>query len=244
MTYGSNLSASHTDWSVFGRLAADDENVAAQAKEQLARRYWPAIYAYCRALGHSAEASSDLTQGFICDVILAKKLLHIATPDRGRFRSLLLRSLQNYLRQNHRESRRRQVGLQPGQHAQDIDQTTSAPSDGQTPEAAFVSQWATTLVHQALETVRQQCYEDGLGEHWQVFEARVARPMLFGDAPTDHEILADRFDLESSSQAANMAITIKRRFVTTLRNEIAETLDDPHRVEDELLELLRGVKGQ
>lgn len=245
MVPATNIGASQTDWSIFGRLAADDDEVAAQALERLARRYWPAIYAYCRTLGHSADEASDLTQGFICDVVLARKLLHTATPQRGRFRSLLLRSLQNYLRGRHRSGRRREIGLRHvSSDVMPVDGDLADPSNNRSPDEAFVSQWAVMLVHQALEKLRAQCQEDGLTEHWHVFEARIARPLLFGDEPRDYAGLAEEFDLESPSQAANMAVTVKRRFVALLREETAETMDESHRVEDELAELLKGLQGQ
>ena len=122
------------------------------AMEQLVRRYWPAVFAYIRKLGHDVHEASDLTQGFVCDVLLGRNLLQNANPTRGKFRSLLLASLQNYVREKHRfESRqKRSTALSDLR----FDSRLLAAVDGakaQSPEHAFSSQWGATLVRRVLD---------------------------------------------------------------------------------------------
>ena len=68
------------------------------------------------------------------------------------------------------------------------------------------------------------------------------RPLLFNDPPTDYATLVERLKLKDESQAANMMITVKRRFVRALHYEIGQTVSDPHQVEDELHELLKDLE--
>ena len=98
--------SSHTDWSMIADAAQVDEKAAAAALDQLVRRYWSAVYAYIRKCGSSVHEAADLTQGFVCDVMIARRLCAAADPDRGRFRTLLLSSLRNYLQQEHRRELR------------------------------------------------------------------------------------------------------------------------------------------
>ena len=42
------------------------------------------------------ERASDLVQGFVADKLLEKRLVRRAEPGKGKFRSLLVRALENY----------------------------------------------------------------------------------------------------------------------------------------------------
>src|SRR3984893_10661386 len=66
------------------------------ALADLCRLYWYPLYAYVRRRGYTPEDAQDLTQGFFLSLLDRKALRH-ATPLRGKFRSFLLGSLQNYL---------------------------------------------------------------------------------------------------------------------------------------------------
>jgi RNA polymerase sigma-70 factor (ECF subfamily) len=220
-----------------------DEGARRNALEKLVRRYWGAIYAYIRRTGRDVHEASDLTQGFIATVVLERNLGERADRARGRFRSLLLASLRNYLHERHRHETRRKRSAGEGEaviRPFDIDAVEGR--DYETPEAAFSYHWAAALVRAVLEKVRQGCLRDGLEMHWAVFDARVARPLLFGEQPASIAELIEQFELPSSAQASNMLITVKRRFVRALRAEIAGTVNSGNEVEDELIELMKDLE--
>ncbi len=223
--------ASRTDWSMIADLHANDENLAADALERLVRRYWPAIFAYVRADGFDVHEASDVTQGFVADVILGRRLLHSADPEKGRVRSLLLEAIRNYVvdfrRKLSRQGRQREISTGDGAAAAD----------------AFVARWAATLVHTVLRNVREGCQKDGLDPHWEVFEARVVLPMLTGAQPIPHDHLVHRLGLVSPGVSANMLITVKRRVVRALIAEIGLTVKDPVQVEAEIHDLLRALEA-
>src|SRR5215469_11427963 len=85
-----------TQWTIV--LAALDEQSpkAAEALEQLCRRYWPPIYAYIRRRGHGPEEAQDLTQEFFAR-FLEKRYLAAADASRGKFRTLLLTAVSRFL---------------------------------------------------------------------------------------------------------------------------------------------------
>ncbi len=91
---------------MIAQAAEADEAVAGDALEQLVRRYWAAVYAYIRRTGRDVHEAADLTQGFVCDIIISRRLCDYADPQRGRFRTLLLGAVQNYLREQHRHDLR------------------------------------------------------------------------------------------------------------------------------------------
>jgi RNA polymerase sigma-70 factor (ECF subfamily) len=236
--------ASQTDWSMIADVAKQDERAAADAMERLVRRYWSAIFAYIRRSGRDVHEAADLTQGFVCDIIISRRLCDYADPNRGRFRTLLLRAIQNYLRERHRREQRARstdAYVKPLPLG-DSDWALADAGSHETPEEAFSYHWSATLVRQVLSTVRDGCETDGLDHHWTVFENRVVRPMLFNEPPTDYATLVERLKLKDESQAANMMITVKRRFVRALYFEIGQTVSDPQQVADELHELLRDLE--
>ena len=233
--------ASHTDWSMIAQATEPDGQVAADALERLVRRYWSAVYAFIRRTGRDVHEAADLTQGFVCDIIISRRLCDYADPLRGRFRTLLLGAVQNYLREQHRNDlRQRTTGsdLRP----LPLEPWPTEVSSDETPEQAFCYHWSATLVRQVLTDVRAQCEKDGLDAHWDVFEHRVVRPMLLNEPPTDHATLVEQLQLKDESQAANMMITVKRRFARALYLEIGRTVTDPSQIEDELQELLRDLE--
>jgi len=237
----SNSNFSQTDWSMIGRLSGDDEAGAAEAFERLLRRYWPAVYAYIRRSGRDVHEAADLTQAFVSEVILGRRLIHGADRQRGRFRHLLLGALRNFLREVHRHQTRRKRAPQ-GAVLLDLDAGREpAPELTRSPERAFDAAWFRTLLHTLFQSVREECLRDGLQVHWSVFEARVVQSALHGLEPVPFDTLAATLGLEGPSQAANLLITVRRRFAKALRAEIASTLDDPERVDEEIAELLASL---
>ncbi|MHC4947529.1 MAG: RNA polymerase sigma factor [Planctomycetota bacterium] len=239
--------ASQTDWSMIGRAVHGEDEPSREAWEQLARRYWPAIYAYVRSTGRDVTQASDLTQGFVCDVMLGRRLLEAADPNRGRFRTLLLTALKHYLIEQHRyQSRRKRAPGGDGDGPRIVDLETEDPRvlalSDVPPEDAFAAQWSASLVHRVLELVREECAAEELTPHWTVFEMRVVRPMLQGDRPLPYGVLVDRFGLRDAAQAANMMITVKRRFARRLYQEVRRTVSEEAEVENELRSLLQALE--
>lgn len=237
-------SASHTDWSMIANASQQDEEVAGKALDQMVRRYWPAVYAYIRGTGRSVHESSDLTQGFICDVMISRHLAASADRERGRFRSLLLNSLQNYLVQEHRRKNRfRRAGKSQEplvMNPEDIEAIEDPKHDS--PEAAFSYQWSAIIVNRVLEIVKNDCSVLGLDAHWTIFERRIVRPMMLNESPLDYEALIKQLGLKDVAQAANMMVTIKRKFVAALYNEVGSTVSEENDIDDELRQLLRYLE--
>src|SRR5207247_9013414 len=67
-----------------------------RALAERCRIYWRSVFAFIRRLGHSPPDAQDLTQDFFV-ILLKGQLLQRANPARGRFRSLVLKALEDYL---------------------------------------------------------------------------------------------------------------------------------------------------
>lgn len=218
---------------------------AMAALEQLVRRYWPAVYAYIRSSGCSVDEAADLTQGFVCDVVLERRLFSHADPKRGRFRSLLLKAVSNYVEQCRRRDRasKRSPPSKPLSLSK-MELASMESANNLPPEQAFCAQWNATIIRRVLDRVAKDCNSAGLTAHWEVFEARVVRPMLMGEPRLAYSKIVERLELSDAGQAANMMITVKRRFVQALIQEVAATVSDPLEVEDEMRAMLRDLERQ
>jgi DNA-directed RNA polymerase specialized sigma24 family protein len=225
-----------TDWSLIG-MAGDADNASSRAMELISRRYWPVVYGYARASGCDGHEASDITQGFMCDVVLGGKLLSTADPARGRFRSLLRAAVRNYVVSQHRKRHGRGARSSAGDSVRSVDQP-AACSGELAPEAMFDAQWAAALIGRVLQDVRRHYIEQCQESHWEVFVGRVVRPMLFNEQPTSYDALVQRFDLSDASQASNMMITVKRKFARAMREEVRQTVLEATDVDDELRELM------
>ena len=87
-----------TRWSLI-LSAAHSEGVEQKSREalnELCRTYWRPVFSFVCRHGYSMEDAQDLTQDFFVKILELGWLRH-ADPDRGRFRSLLRRSLENFL---------------------------------------------------------------------------------------------------------------------------------------------------
>src|SRR5438067_3779962 len=159
-----------TRWSLVlaGANSEGDEHKAAEALAELCRTYWRPIFSYVCRRGYSTEDAQDLTQDFFL-IILETNWLRQADQGRGRFRSLLIKSLQNFL---HNVADKKQT-LKRGGAAQFVSWDAwmaEAPSqlsisdsalDALAPERLFDLRWAATVVEHALQRLREECEGKG-----------------------------------------------------------------------------------
>ncbi|HMJ05017.1 MAG TPA: ECF-type sigma factor, partial [Chthoniobacterales bacterium] len=67
-----------------------------EARSHLCQTYWRPIFVFISRLGYEVEDAQDLTQEFFMTIVEGN-LFGQADPARGRFRTLLLKALQNFL---------------------------------------------------------------------------------------------------------------------------------------------------
>ena len=157
---------STTRWSVIlgGANLHPDDQKARAALAHLCRVYWRPIFSFVYRRQYSTEDAQDLTQDFFAMILQTNWLRH-ADQRRGRFRSLLLKSLDNFLNDaaDKREAHKR--GGQMKFVSWD-DWMAEAPShltiSGQTLESMpadqlFDFRWAATVVEQALARLGEEC---------------------------------------------------------------------------------------
>lgn len=229
-----------THWSMIRRAGGGE--AGRQALNQVLARYLPVLHRYLT--GHrrmTAADADDLLHGFVIDKILEQRLMERADPARGRFRSLLLSTLENYRTSRHRAANAARRSPGPGGH-QPIEAADDVPA-GDDPSAGFDAVWAQGVIAAAVEAMRVECARVGQAAIWSVFDERLLRPARDGVEPTGYDALVRRLGLGSTTEAQNRLGTAKRMFRRHLEAVIAQYAADPRDAEAELRDLLAIVGG-
>jgi RNA polymerase sigma-70 factor (ECF subfamily) len=96
-----------THWSIVAAAVASDTPASAGALAELLRRYRSPLVAHvCFRFHTSSDEAEDLVHSFIEQKVLQRELLHRANPRRGKFRTFLLESLDNFVRDQFRRQNR------------------------------------------------------------------------------------------------------------------------------------------
>lgn len=224
-----------TQWSVVVAAGDAQTTQSAAALEALCRAYWHPLYAYVRRRGHSPEEAQDLTQEFFA--ALFKKCVAHADPERGRFRTFLLTSLQHFLVSEWRKTEREKRGGGQVFVAWDADaaeKSYAAESPGElTSEEVYEKRWAITLMERVVARLRDEYMT---AEKGRLFEA--LKNCVWGDEPPrPYAELATELGLSEGAVKTSVH-RLRRRCREVLRAEVAQTVARPEDVDEELRHLI------
>jgi DNA-directed RNA polymerase specialized sigma24 family protein len=228
-----------TSWSAVLRAGDALAEGSREALEGLCRVYWFPLYAFVRRKGYPEEDAKDLTQAFFSRLLEKHGLSHAAS-DKGRFRTFLLCSMQNFLNNEWDRARAlKRGGAVPAISLEGIDPETRyrlEPVETLTPDRLFDRRWAQETMSQALARLRAEF--DGLGKS-QRFDA--LKGFLVGGGDFGSYAAAAEA-LGVTEQAIKGAVLrLRRRLGELLRQQIAETVTDEAMIEQELRHLLEAL---
>jgi len=168
----------------------------------LLERYWKPVYCYLRRKGYPNEEAKDLTQGFFHEVVLSRRMVERTDPSKGRFRSLLLYTLDQFLidqrRKNARKTRIPNGKLVP----LDINNPPVLPQTilERSPEDCFVYAWKSNLIDLTLSEVQAECERQGLQTYWHIFQGKVLLPTLQNGESKPMKVIGARYGVTSESR--------------------------------------------
>jgi RNA polymerase sigma-70 factor (ECF subfamily) len=221
-----------THWSLV--LAARERGTAESeaALAALCASYWYPLYAFIRRRNHDPDRAADLTQGFFTR-FLEKDYLAAVDPAKGCFRAFLLAACKHFLANVHdqevalkRGGGRRPVSID----ARDAEgRYLREPSHELTPERLFERRWALTLLDRALDQVGREFQQRGKGvlfDRLKVVLTGAARTVPYAELGAELEMSED-----SVKKAAHR---LRQRYRDILRELVAETVEEPGQVDDEI----------
>jgi DNA-directed RNA polymerase specialized sigma24 family protein len=223
-----------TRWSLVLRARAGDDAERRAALEALCRAYWYPLYAYLRRSGRGVADAEDLAQEFFVR-LLDGRLLGVADPVRGKFRTLLLSALQQVDADAWRSANAQKRG--GGVVVVAIDSELAEErfladkSEGGSPELAFDRAWAAAVMERAWARLRES-----YGEKEALFAelaSRLSGAVVAGTLAEAGARLGMRED--AMKQALSR---MRQRLGEALKAEVAETVGSPDAVQQEMRHLL------
>lgn len=208
--------------------------------EKLCRSYWLPIYGYLRRRGQSTADAEDLTQGFFA-FLLESDVLDRPDPAKGRFRGYLIGALKHFLAGEFRHAQR----LKRGGEARFIDWSTldaerefgSVDQPQLDPSAAYEASWALTVFAHALAKLETEQTAAGRARQFAVLRH------FLSVTPTRGEY--DDAALRLGTTRSNVAVWIfrlNRRYAELVRLEVADSVNDPAEVKNEMRHLLQALQ--
>lgn len=218
----------------------NDTTRAHDALAKLCQAYWHPLYAYVRRRGYTPEDAQDLTQGFFAH-LLARNAVATVHPDKGRFRSFLLASLNHFLSDEWDKTRaqKRDAGKTISFDTQTAETwLNQLPAQNLTPEQAFERRWALSLLEQVYRKLEDEHRQQGKDVLFDALRMTLAGP---GNA-TPYAELARQLGMTEAAVKVTVH-RLRQRYRALLRETIAETVTTRDEVEDELRYLVRILAG-
>ena len=217
-------------------MRARETESAESAREALSgfcEAYWPPLYSFLRHRGFSSADAQDLVQGFFA-YLLEQNTLTRADKQKGRLRTFLLTSLQNFMFNEYDRARALKRGggrqlVSMEEHLPEAEAAmlaTSHLSDAR----CYDLVWASTIVSRAWQNLQNAFVAESKAEWLEEL-----RPFVAGGSvtPPDQEGAAARLGVPIATLRTWLS-RLRQRYRESLRTEVASTVSDPADVDQEL----------
>jgi DNA-directed RNA polymerase specialized sigma24 family protein len=211
---------------------------AQKALSNFCESYWPPLYAFIRHRGHASPEAQDLVQGFFAH-LLEQNTLSRADREKGKLRTFLLASLQNFLFNEYDRAHALKRGggkqvLSINEHLPEAEASmmqTMHLSDS----AAYDLVWASNVVKRGWQQLESAFEAEGKSDWLEVLRPFVAGG---GRTPPKQEEAAAKLGVPIATLRTWIS-RLRQRYREALRTEVASTVSDPSEVDQELHYLYR-----
>ncbi len=236
-----SAAASEFAWSVVLLSAQSQSSDCKEAFAELCRLYWYPLYGFIRYRGYSAEDAQDLAQGFFLHLI-ERKTLRRVDRSKGKFRSFLLASLQNYLSNETERARCLKRGGKAEIVYLDIERAEERysvePVETLTPEKIFDARWAMALLGQAMNRLNREYLAQGKTTTFEALNAFLD-PINSKELPT-YEDVAARLKISVGS-VKTLIHRLRKQYTAFVREEISRTISNSADVDAEIHHLCEAL---
>ena len=225
-----------TSWTLVAAAGVRHPSARA-ALEELCRAYWQPLVQFASRSAWQAEHArdaEDVVQSYFAWLI-ESNVLERADENRGRFRTFLLATFQQFLLREREycfAQKRRPESPVLSLNAPDAAESTHLePYHEVTPERAFDRAWALELLERTLERLRESWQQAGRGDRFESLKIY----LVSGRELTGKELAKQ---LGVSEGAARVALfRLRQQFVAILREEVAQTVANEEDIDAELAQL-------
>ena len=224
-----------THWSIVasaGRRSSPDSELALAL---LCETYWYPLYAYVRCRVPDVNEAHDLTQSFFAE-LLEKDYVGLADRDRGRFRAFLITAFKHFLSKHWEKVRAQRRGGGKSPISLDFGSADSSlridPASGLTAEQLYDQQWAITLLSQTMQRLETEFDRTGKAQ----LLAELKGFIIGQHDGMTYAHAAEKLDMTEGA-VKKAASRIRRKFRELLRDTIAQTVQSPDEVEEEIRNL-------
>src|SRR5881392_1979297 len=223
-----------THWTLVLRARqSDPTETARKALSDFCEAYWPPLYAFLRLRGHASPEAQDLVQGFFAH-LLEQNTLTRANQKKGRLRTFLLGSLQNFLCNEYDRAHalKRGGGKQIVSIDEHLPETEASMMDTAhlSDSRSYDLVWASTIVKRAWQQLQDAFEAEGKAEWLEVLRPFVAGG---GRTPLTQEEAAAKLGVPIATLRTWLS-RLRQRYREALRMEVASTVSDPAEVDQEL----------
>jgi RNA polymerase sigma-70 factor (ECF subfamily) len=230
-----------TRWSAIVVAAQSQMPGSRAALSELCARYWYPLYAFARRRGYPSHDAEDMTQGFFLH-LLEHRALHQVHPVKGRFRSFLLASFQNYLVSE--SCRARTLKRGGAQEFVFIDAESAEnryrlePFENLTPEKIFDARWALTILGEAMKRLEEEYSTQDKSAAFETLKGYLATDAPSNSQPYDEA--AKKLGI-SLGAVKTLIHRLRKRYAVLLREAISRTVSDQSDVEAEIHALCEAI---
>ena len=228
-----------THWTLVLRAGQTESSESAQqALSAFCETYWPPLYAFLRHRRYAPADAQDLVQAFFLH-LFEKNTLERADREKGRLRTFLLTSLQNFLINDYDRAKAIKRGgdriilsLDELLPEAEVNMLASAHLDD---VACYDLTWATGIVARSWQRLCEVLEAEGKSHRLDEL-----RPFLAGGttSPPNQEEVAARMGVPIATLRTWIS-RLRQRYRDALRTEVASTVSNPADIEDVLKYLYR-----
>jgi len=224
-----------TRWSMVLEAVQSQAPGGSEALAELCERYWRPLYAFARRQGRTPEDAQDFVQGFFEHMIGSRGLASV-DRSKGRFRSFLLASFQNFMAAETRRARAEKRGGRAELIRLDWQDAETRlvfeTEDRLTPETLYDAQWALLVLRHATERLEQEQGAAGKAEIFRTLKGFLGRE-ADSQGPDTYEEAAHALGV-AVPNVTSLIHRLRQRQTQLVRDEVERTVFDPAEVETEL----------
>ena len=225
-------------WSVIVR--AGDSRMGQQALETLCHAYRAPLLVCIRQFVHSGDDTEDLFHDFLQKKVLSGGFFKNLGPSNGKFRSFLVASLRNFLRDelDRRNAEKRRAHGEALRIDAPVDEVGGIGEIAARDEPGLDRQldraWAEQVLERALSVLQQESELSGKGALFQAVKARLHQT---GREAGGYGALALQLAIDEGSLRVAVH-RMRKRIGELIRDEVRQTVTDEAALREELQYLI------